>query len=142
MDLDQRLARSAQLEARISDFLKLPLFDDSSRLRAVRAVASLGVEHTQSLKYLTAARLCTSAAALLRVQHESLARAIWMHHYPPIRKWSSCWPNWRMRRPNTQVRSDAQPHAVRDRGKSSLKIEWSAFKQCFGGQRSILVSSW
>lgn len=80
MDLNQLLARSAELEATVVGFLELPLFDDSSRLRAVRAVASLGFEHAQSLKYLTAAGLCTSAAALLRVQYESLVRAIWMHH--------------------------------------------------------------
>jgi len=80
MDMNQLLARSAELEARIAAFLGLPLFDDSSRLRAVRSVASLGFEHAQSLKYLTAAGLCTSAAALLRVQYESLVRAIWTHH--------------------------------------------------------------
>jgi hypothetical protein len=80
MDLNQLLARSAELETRIADFLDLPLFDDSSRLRAVRSVASLSFEHAQSLKYLTAAGLCTSASALLRVQYESLVRAIWMHH--------------------------------------------------------------
>ncbi|MHA5498410.1 DUF6988 family protein [Pseudomonas aeruginosa] len=80
MDMNQLLAKSAELESRLADFLGLALFDDSSRLRAVRAVASLGFEHAQSLKYLTAAGLCTSASALLRVQYESLVRAIWMHH--------------------------------------------------------------
>lgn len=80
MDLNQLLGRSAELEARIAEFLGLPLFDGSSRLQAVRSVASLCFEHAQSLKYLTAAGLCTSAAALLRVQYESLVRAIWMHH--------------------------------------------------------------
>ncbi|MGV8675548.1 DUF6988 family protein [Pseudomonas aeruginosa] len=80
MDMNQLLSRSAELEARVAAFLGLPLFDESSRLRAVRLVASLGFEHAQSLKYLTAAGLCTSAAALLRVQYESLVRAIWMHH--------------------------------------------------------------
>lgn len=80
MDMNQLLARSAELEARVTGFLLLPLFDESNRLRAVRAVASLGFEHAQSLKYLTAAGLCTSASALLRVQYESLVRAIWMHH--------------------------------------------------------------
>lgn len=80
MDMNQLLARSAELEARVAEFLGLPLFDDSNRLRAVRSVASLGFEHAQSLKYLTAAGLCTSASALLRVQYEALVRAIWMHH--------------------------------------------------------------
>lgn len=80
MDLNQLLSRSAELETRIATFLGLTLFDDSPRLQAVRSVASLGFEHAQSLKYLTAASLCTSAAALLRVQYESLVRAIWTLH--------------------------------------------------------------
>lgn len=80
MDLDQLLVQSAVLEERLASFLDLPLFDDTNRLKAVRAMASLGFEHAQSLKLLTAAGLGTSAAALLRVQYESLVRAIWMHY--------------------------------------------------------------
>lgn len=39
---------------------------------------SLGFEHAQSLKYLIAMGRYPSAAALLRVQYESLVRALWL----------------------------------------------------------------
>ena len=77
MDINQLLARSALLEDRLACFLALPLLESTSRLRASRSLASLGFEHAQSIKYLVAAGLCTSAAALLRVQYESLVRALW-----------------------------------------------------------------
>ncbi|SDR89489.1 hypothetical protein SAMN05216198_0706 [Halopseudomonas litoralis] len=77
MEIDQLLARSALLEDRLASFLSLPLFESTSRLRASRSLASLGFEHAQSVKYLVAAGLCTSAAALLRIQYESLVRALW-----------------------------------------------------------------
>ncbi|MBD9400072.1 MULTISPECIES: hypothetical protein [unclassified Pseudomonas] len=77
MVIDQLLARSALLEGRLASFLALPLFDGTNRLRAARSLASLGFEHAQSVKHLVAAGLYTSAAALLRVQYESLVRALW-----------------------------------------------------------------
>lgn len=80
MLLDQMLARSAILENRLGDFFSLPLVNGSSRLHATRALTSLGFEHAQSLKHLMAAGLHTSAAALLRVQYESLVRALWVRY--------------------------------------------------------------
>ncbi|MGK9064591.1 DUF6988 family protein [Stutzerimonas chloritidismutans] len=77
MVIDQLLSRSALLENRLASFLALPLFDSTSRLRAARSLASLGFEHARSVKHLVAAGLYTSAAALLRVQYESLVRALW-----------------------------------------------------------------
>lgn len=78
MLFNQLLARSAVLEERLADFFSLPLVIDSSRLQAARALASLSFEHAQSLKYLVAAGLHTSAAALLRMQYESLVRSLWV----------------------------------------------------------------
>lgn len=78
MHFDKLLARSATLEDRLSDFFALPLVDASSRFQATQALASLGFEHARSLKHLIAAGLYTSAAVLLRVQYESLVRALWV----------------------------------------------------------------
>lgn len=78
MLFDELLARSAMLEDRLAGFFSLPLVNGSHRLQATKALASLGFEHAQSLKHLVAAGLCTSAAALLRVQYESLVRALWV----------------------------------------------------------------
>lgn len=66
------------LEDRLVGFFALPLVNASSRLQATQALASLGFEHARSLKHLVAAGLYTSAAALLRVQYESLVRALWV----------------------------------------------------------------
>jgi len=78
MNIDELLSRSVMLEARLFGFLALPAVNESVRLRATRSLASLGFEHAQSVKHLIAAGLYTSAAALLRVQYESLVRAIWV----------------------------------------------------------------
>jgi hypothetical protein len=80
MDLDNLLSRSAVLEERIESLFALPMPIDSARIRAVLTITSLGFEHARSLKYLVAARLLTSSAALLRIQYESLVRAIWVFH--------------------------------------------------------------
>lgn len=78
MHFDKLLARSAALEDRLSGFFSLPLANRSIRLQATQALASLGFEHSRSLKHLVAAGLYTSAAVLLRVQYESLVRALWV----------------------------------------------------------------
>ncbi|WP_343350953.1 DUF6988 family protein [Pseudomonas sediminis] len=80
MDLDNLLSQSAKLEERIGSLFTLLMPVDSVRVRAVLTITSLGFEHARSLKYLVAARLCTSSAALLRIQFESLVRAIWVFH--------------------------------------------------------------
>ena len=77
MHLNDLLLRSATLEQHLSAFFDIPL-KPSGRLHACQALASLGFEHAQSLKHLIAAGLYTSAAALLRVQYESLVRGLWV----------------------------------------------------------------
>ncbi len=78
MLIDELLARSAVLEDRLTDFFALPLINGTSRLQATKGLASLGFEHAQGLKHLVAAGLYTSAAVLLRIQYESLVRALWV----------------------------------------------------------------
>lgn len=78
MLIDQLLVRSAALEDRLADFLALSVVNDTSRLQAAKALASLGFEHAQGLKHLVAAGLYTPSAGLLRIQYESLVRALWV----------------------------------------------------------------
>lgn len=77
-DLDKLLDQSAAFEERLYPFFELPLYEETNRLLAVSTLASLSFEHSQSLKHLCAVGLCTSAAALLRLQYEALVRAIWV----------------------------------------------------------------
>lgn len=78
MSLDKLLMRSAILEEQLAEYFGIPLANTSGRLLACQALASLSFEHSQSMKHLIAAGLFTSAAALLRVQYESLVRALWV----------------------------------------------------------------
>ena len=78
MSFDALLFQSAQLEAKLEGFFAIPLANPSARLKASQVLISLGFEHAQSLKYLIAMGRYPSAAALLRVQYESLVRALWL----------------------------------------------------------------
>ncbi|MFZ3184112.1 MAG: hypothetical protein WA173_08205 [Pseudomonas sp.] len=80
MPVDVLLSQSAKLESKLEAFFALPLAGPATRWNACRLLASLGFEHAQSLKFLVSIGRYTSAAALLRVQYESLVRAIWMLH--------------------------------------------------------------
>jgi len=80
MPFDALLSQSAKLESKLETFFALPLAGPEIRCNACRQLASLGFEHAQSLKFLVSIGRYTSAAALLRVQYESLVRAIWMLH--------------------------------------------------------------
>jgi hypothetical protein len=78
MPFDTLLSQSAKLESKLEAFFALPLTSPAIRWNACRQLISLGFEHAQSLKFLVSIGQYTSAAALLRVQYESLVRAIWM----------------------------------------------------------------
>lgn len=78
MPMDQLLSRSAELEQKLESFFGAPLCNTSKRLEGCKVLTSLGFEHAMSLKHLVAAGLHSSAAALLRVQFESLVRAMWI----------------------------------------------------------------
>jgi len=80
MPFDVLLSQSAKLESKLETFFALPLAGQATRSNACRLLASIGFEHAQSLKFLVSIGRYTSAAALLRVQYESLVRAIWMLH--------------------------------------------------------------
>ena len=60
------------------DFMALPLFDTSEKLRASRIVCSISFEHAESAKFLIACGNYTSAVALVRLQFEALVRSMWI----------------------------------------------------------------
>ncbi len=78
MDLDVLLSRSAALEQSLYKCFSVPVYDSSPRLVASKTLSALAFEHSQAIKHLIAAGLYTSAAALLRVQYESLVRSLWV----------------------------------------------------------------
>ncbi|MBH3372421.1 DUF6988 family protein [Pseudomonas juntendi] len=77
LDLNQLLKKSALYDQRITELFKLEPKGTARRFKAARALASLSFEHSRSIKNLVTAGLCSSGAALVRVQYESLVRALW-----------------------------------------------------------------
>lgn len=79
MLFDQLLARSTILEDRLAGFFSLPLVQLPAAYRQPEHLLALDLSMLPSkLEAFAAAGLYSSAAALLRVQYESLVRAIWV----------------------------------------------------------------
>lgn len=76
--INELLTKSAALEQSLSEFLTLPLYDNSDRLRASKIVCSIAFEHAESAKLLVATGNYTSAVSLVRLQYEALVRAMWL----------------------------------------------------------------
>lgn len=78
--MDELLQRSAEYEKLVTGMLLFPPYDNSARIRVTRIMCSVALEHAESAKMLLAAGNFTSSLALLRVQYEALARAIWVYY--------------------------------------------------------------
>lgn len=76
--INELLTKSAALEQSLSEFLALPLYDNSDRRRASKIVCSIAFEHAESAKLLVATGNYTSAVSLVRLQYEALVRAMWL----------------------------------------------------------------
>ncbi|WP_415756377.1 DUF6988 family protein [Pseudomonas sp. LT1P18] len=77
MDLIDLLMRSSLYDERINEFFSFEPLGSARRFETARRLCSLSFEHSRGVKSLVAAGLCSSAAALMRVQYESLVRAMW-----------------------------------------------------------------
>lgn len=74
------LKRSAELEKVLTDLLKITYLDNAARAESSNIMCSVSFEHTESAKILLATRNFTSALGLLRMQYESLVRAMWLYY--------------------------------------------------------------
>lgn len=72
------LSRSAELEGRLIEFLRLPPFDQSERITTSKVMCSIAFEHAESAKILIASGSLTSATGLVRLQFEAMVRAMWL----------------------------------------------------------------
>ena len=80
-ELGRLLDRSRELEAEVHRLLggkERQLFDDSPRALATLGAAQVSMEHGSALRLLLARPLPTSGVSLLRLQHETLTRAVWL----------------------------------------------------------------
>lgn len=76
--LDHMLQRSDALHERLDAVLGDAAFDGSPRGMAALGMCSVAMEHATALRTLMALRLPTSAASLMRLQFEAVARAMWL----------------------------------------------------------------
>lgn len=77
-NLDATLDRSNALQCEIDALHTLPLVGEPKRSHLVRASCAIANEHGLSLRLLISARAPTSAVSLLRLQYESVTRAMWL----------------------------------------------------------------
>ncbi len=79
--LARALARADELDEalmRAIDAAHFRPWDDSARIAASVAAASVALEHGRALRVLVADGLPTAALSLMRLQHEALTRALWL----------------------------------------------------------------
>lgn len=77
-ELDTLLKQSSELDQAAEGFLLLPLADSSARLAAGQVMASMALEHSESLKALASLGNLISATSLLRLQYETIVRGVWL----------------------------------------------------------------
>ncbi len=80
MDLNELLMQSAELQGRVAEFLIPRPGVDSARIRVSKVMCAVSFEHAESIKILVATGNFTSAVGLLRLQYETLVRAVWLSH--------------------------------------------------------------
>ncbi len=81
--LAHALARADELDNALMRAIDAPNFrayDDSDRIGVSVAAAGLALEHGRALRVLVAEGLPTAALSLMRLQHEALARALWLFY--------------------------------------------------------------
>jgi hypothetical protein len=78
IELNSLLMRSAELESALSELIGLGASISDPRTLSSRSMCGVSFEHAESVKLLTVAGNFTSAVGLLRLQYETLVRAIWI----------------------------------------------------------------
>lgn len=80
-ELTRMLHRADELDAALMHAIHATHYrpyDDSDRISASVAAASVALEHGRGLRVLVADGLPTAALSLMRLQHEALTRALWL----------------------------------------------------------------
>lgn len=80
---DQMLRRSEDLQDALFHKLADAEFDGSARSEAVFGMCNVAFEHAAGLRLLLANSCITPAIALMRLQYESLTRAMWLLYAAP-----------------------------------------------------------
>lgn len=76
-DIVDLLHRSDELSAELAAFLDLPTYDNSARISSSRTLCGVSFEHAESVRVLISTGNFTSSLGVLRMQYESLVKAVW-----------------------------------------------------------------
>jgi len=71
------LRRSHEMSAELEIFLDLPVNNYSARITSSRVLCGVSFEHSESVRILLSTGNFTSSLGVIRMQYESLAKAIW-----------------------------------------------------------------
>lgn len=77
INLRQLLQQSDDLAEELFGLLALPPFDNSPRIITSRALCGVSSEHSESVRILIQAGNFTSSIGVLRMQFETLVKAVW-----------------------------------------------------------------
>lgn len=75
--IENLLRRSHELSAELEVFLDLPLHNYSARMASSRVLCGVSFEHSESVRILLVTGNFTSSLGVLRMQYESLVKAVW-----------------------------------------------------------------
>ena len=81
--LNRLLVRSAQFEEELFGLFPDTAFRDDEKTIAISSVCNIALEHSAAIRVLIGAGVYTSAIALLRLQYETLVRAVWLLYAAP-----------------------------------------------------------
>jgi hypothetical protein len=71
------LHQSEELATELSALMELPPYDNSPRITSSRTLCGVSFDHTESVRDLITTGNFTSSLGVLRMQYESLVKAIW-----------------------------------------------------------------
>ncbi len=78
--INKLLAQSAEFEQKMIHIFSQPPYDDSKKIDVSKIMCSVAFEHAESFKILLASHNFASAIGILRLQFESLVRAMWVFY--------------------------------------------------------------
>lgn len=81
--LNNLLIRSARYEEELFSFFPDSAFQSDDKTLAITSMCNIALEHSVAIRILIGAGIYTSAISLLRLQYETLVRAIWLLYAAP-----------------------------------------------------------
>jgi hypothetical protein len=76
-NFEDLLTRSTELAETVAEFLMLSPYESSAKITTSRTLCEVSFEHAESVRILISTGNFTSSLGVLRMQYESLVKAVW-----------------------------------------------------------------